>query len=70
MLDFFIVNINCREYVKIFAYDIGQVIRELLSTGWSLYHVINIEYEGTGFSLKALIEKGFTEKRNFSSLHV
>jgi hypothetical protein len=63
MLDFYLVNINRREFAKIWAYDCSPVLNYLLGHGWSFQHVINIEYEGTGFSTRMLLEKGFTEKR-------
>jgi hypothetical protein len=63
MLDFYLVNINRREFTKIWAYDCSPILNYLLGHGWSFQHVINIEYEGTGFSTRMLLEKGFTEKR-------
>jgi len=60
MSDFYLVNINRREFIKIWNYDCGKALKDLLNSGWSLDHVINIGYEGLGFSRSTYIESGFT----------
>jgi hypothetical protein len=60
MSDFYLVNIDRREIISIWNYDCGKVLKDLLSSGWSLNHVINIEFEGLGFTRESMIERGFT----------
>ena len=48
MPDFYLVNINRREFILIWAYDCGKVLKDLLNTGgWSLEDVINIDFDET-----------------------
>lgn len=54
------VNIDRREFILIWNYDCGKALKDLLNIGWSLDHVINIEYEGLGFARSSYIERGFT----------
>ena len=56
MADFYLVNIDRREFVLIWNYDVGKVLKHLLSTGWSLEHVINIDFAETR---EAWLQRGF-----------
>jgi len=59
MLDFYLVNINRREFIKLWPLDFSLTLVELLKSGWKLEHILNLHYEGNGFSLQTTIEKGF-----------
>jgi len=58
MTDFYLVNIDRREFILIWNYDIGKVLKDLLGIGgWSLNHVINIDFSDTR---EAWLQRGFT----------
>lgn len=59
MLDFFFLNIDRREFIRVFPLDFSPTFQKLLKSGWKLEHVLNIHYEGTGFSVERSIENGF-----------
>jgi hypothetical protein len=59
MLDFYLVNINQREFTKFFLYDFSDVLNYQLNHGWKLDHVMNIQYEGFGFSVEKTLNLGF-----------
>jgi hypothetical protein len=57
MSDFYLVNINRREFILVWNFDIGKALKDLLNTGWSLDHVINIDFSETR---EDWIKRGFT----------
>jgi hypothetical protein len=56
MSDFYLVNIDRREFILIWNYDVGKVLKDLLNNGWSLDHVINIDFADTR---QAWLQRGF-----------
>jgi hypothetical protein len=56
MSDFYLVNIDRREFILIWNYDVGKVLQHLLTIGWSLDHVINIDFSDTR---QAWLQRGF-----------
>lgn len=58
MSDFYLVNIDRREFIRVWNYDVGKVLKDLLSSGgWSLNHVINIDFAETR---ESWLQRGFT----------